>query len=217
MSRYRPTTAPHEHRRRSSRLATTRDSIPLSAAAARTPSPSPTQRAKDMLRAVAEHEAAHVIVAQHYGCTINHVAINPNGHGHTSHTRAVNDFLNGVIIAAGDVWQRTYGTVPYVDLAREDLADFEAERGLRHYQRAAQAAQRILQQHRLSVRALADQLIDDHHNGEPTPAAAPKTTPKRFTKPSSQPSRTRQPLKKQNPQPDTTLRMRGVPATFTIY
>lgn len=112
-----------------------------------------------LLRLVAEHEAAHVVVAAYSGVTVRAVSINPRGQGRTIHDGAESNAHAAVITAAGDVFNRHLGTIPYQDLACLDLETFEREHGLNRLWLANQMAKKILTEHRQLVLDLANRLV----------------------------------------------------------
>ncbi|MEV8307856.1 hypothetical protein AB0P36_10955 [Streptomyces flavidovirens] len=114
-----------------------------------------------LLRLVAEHEAAHAVVAATCGAHVHQVWVNARGEGRTIHSGTGSDRDAAAITAAGDVWNRHLGTVPYRDLACLDLKTFEREHGLRKLWHANQVARRILAAERQLVLDLADRLINE--------------------------------------------------------
>ena len=116
---------------------------------------------KQLLRLAAEHEAAHVVVAACSGATVHRVWVTTRGEGRTIHSGAETAAHNAVITAAGDVWNRRLGTVPYRDLACIDLKTFEREHGLSRLWLAGKMAQKILIEHRQLVLDLADRLAKE--------------------------------------------------------
>jgi len=113
------------------------------------------------LRACAEHEAAHAIVALHARIPVYEIRLYANGTGYTKHAGSTIPSVQAAITAAGDLWQREYGTVPYTDLSCADLPAFEREHGLGALWTAQRDARRILIQRRRAVLALADRLMDE--------------------------------------------------------
>ncbi|WP_236244517.1 M50 family metallopeptidase [Streptomyces sp. CC210A] len=111
------------------------------------------------VRLVAEHEAAHAIAAAALGVHVDGITIDARGNGATLHHGAPDTHTAAVITAAGDVWNRHLGTVPYEDLACDDLARFEREHGLSRLWSANHEAQQILRQHRRLVLDLASRLV----------------------------------------------------------
>nr|WTB31086.1 hypothetical protein OG781_17795 [Streptomyces sp. NBC_00830] len=123
------------------------------------------------LRGCAEHEAAHAIVALHARVPVYQVRLYANGTGWTEHGGSSVPSVEAAITAAGDLWQREYGTVPYVDLSCRDLPDFERQHGLSALWSAQRDARRILIQRRRAVLALADRLMDERTIRLARPAA----------------------------------------------
>jgi len=111
-------------------------------------------------RLFAEHEAAHAVVARHYGMTVTHIHLDRNG-GYTRYHGPSTGWQEAAITAAGDLFNREYSTVPYQDGSCKDLADFEREHGLDQLWQANRAARSILTQRRRAVLALADRLMDE--------------------------------------------------------
>lgn len=113
------------------------------------------------LRACAEHEAAHAIVALHHRITVYDIHVRANGSGYTTHAGSPARSVQAAITAAGDLWQQEYGTVPYLDLSCDDLRTMEHEHGLGALWSAQRDARRVLVKRRRAVLALADRLMNE--------------------------------------------------------
>ncbi|MEV8554835.1 hypothetical protein AB0L04_34145 [Streptomyces glaucescens] len=113
------------------------------------------------LRACAEHEAAHAIVALHHRVPVYDIHLRSNGTGYTTRSAHCARPVSAAITAAGDLWQREYGTVPYIDLACDDLRTMEREHGFGSLWSAERDARRILVQRRSAILALADRLMTE--------------------------------------------------------
>lgn len=109
-------------------------------------------------RNVAEHEAAHAVVAAHYGLRVHRVVARAPDDGYTEYELPADEIQRAVITAAGDVYGQQLGSVPYVDLACSDLARFERSHGLGRLWHAQRTALDILTQRRAAVVTLADRL-----------------------------------------------------------
>lgn len=110
------------------------------------------------LRVLAEHEAAHAVVARHFGMTVLDIRVR----GQRGYTRWEGDspqWQEAAITAAGDLFNREQGTVPYQDYACRDLKVFEREHGLDQLWQAQRAARSILTQRRRAVLTLADRIM----------------------------------------------------------
>lgn len=110
------------------------------------------------MRCLAEHEAAHAVVARHFGFTIVDIRLGRVS-GYTRWQGNAAAWQQAAITAAGDLFNREQGTVPYADLACSDLQVFEREHGLHRLWDANRAARSILIQRRRAVLTLADQLM----------------------------------------------------------
>lgn len=114
----------------------------------------------NLLRACAEHEAAHAVVAAHFGAPVHEVTATARGDGSTIYDAGrVNRLQQAAITAGADLWNRELGTVPYQDLGCLDLATFEREHGLGPLWQAERVARQILTARRAAVLALADRLV----------------------------------------------------------
>jgi hypothetical protein len=111
------------------------------------------------LRQVAEHEAAHAVVAAHFGSRVREVVIQSADRGYTLHGLVTDPEQAAAITVAGDVYNRQLGSVPYRDLACADLAAFERTHGLGKLWAAERAALEVLTFRRAAVIALADRLV----------------------------------------------------------
>ncbi|MFG2330175.1 hypothetical protein ACGFMM_11175 [Streptomyces sp. NPDC048604] len=114
---------------------------------------------KPRSRILAEHEAAHAVVARHFGLPVVEIVLGRSS-GHT-----LVDFgpaelwQRAVVTAAGDLFNKEQGTVPYEDYGCGDLRDFERDHGLSQLWDAQRAARSVLKQRREAVVRLADQLM----------------------------------------------------------
>ncbi|EMD29630.1 M50 family metallopeptidase [Amycolatopsis azurea] len=115
----------------------------------------------DRIRACAEHEAGHAVVARALGYHVHTIHVGQDGSGYTAwdYSRAPHDH-RAAITAAGDVAARTLGTTPYLDLACDDLARFEADHGLEALWSANRLAERLLTLHKTAVFRLASRLTE---------------------------------------------------------
>lgn len=111
-----------------------------------------------LLRVLAEHEAAHAVVARHFGFDVTEIVVGRTS-GHTSWYGPSAKWQEAAITAAGDLFNRELGTVPYVDYACHDLQRFERSHGLSALFNANRAARSILKQRRRAVLVLADRLM----------------------------------------------------------
>ncbi|MEV7994930.1 hypothetical protein AB0O67_24360 [Streptomyces sp. NPDC086077] len=115
----------------------------------------------DQLRACAEHEAAHTIVALHHRVPVYDIHLRANGTGYTQISPHCAPSVTAAITSAGDLWQRELGTVPYLDLSCGDLQAMEQRHGLDALWAAERNARRVLVQRRRAVLALADRLMTE--------------------------------------------------------
>lgn len=114
-----------------------------------------------LLRAVAEHEAGHAVVAAHLGYRVTEIRI-ASGSGSTVWNAAASPSEDqAAVTAAGDLWCRELSTHPYVDLACDDLAAFERSHGLGRLWHAQRTARQILTARRDAVSALAERLMQE--------------------------------------------------------
>jgi hypothetical protein len=109
-------------------------------------------------RHVAEHEAAHAVVAAHFGLVVTRVVARAPGDGYTEYEQSADPAQRAAVTAAGDVYGKRLGSVPYVDLACDDLAKFERVHGLPRLWQAQRIAFDILTRRRAAVVALADRI-----------------------------------------------------------
>lgn len=112
-----------------------------------------------LLRHLAEHEAAHAVVAAHYGIRVHEIRVQSRS-GYTLHEGGTAP-QEAAITAAGDTWQRSLSGLPYTDLACSDLATFERAHGLDQLWHAQRAARQILTARRDAVQRLAARLSRD--------------------------------------------------------
>lgn len=113
---------------------------------------------RHLQRLLAEHEAAHAVVAAHYGQAVQWIRVGRDD-GMTHYRGTSTPRERAAITAAGDLWNREYGTVPYVDYGCGDLADFQREHGLRALWQANRDARAALNEHLHLVTDLADTLM----------------------------------------------------------
>jgi hypothetical protein len=109
-------------------------------------------------RILAEHEAAHAVVARHFGFHVVEIHVGPT-RGRTCWYGPAAQWQEAAITAAGDLFNREQGTVPYQDYGCHDLKEFERDHGLAKLWDAQRAARSILVQRRRAVLTLADQLM----------------------------------------------------------
>ncbi|RSS50058.1 hypothetical protein [Streptomyces sp. WAC01280] len=110
-------------------------------------------------RLLAEHEAAHAVVAAHYGQTVDSIRVGQQ-QGETRYSGTATPREHAAISAAGDLFNRELGTVRYEDFGCGDLADIEREHGLHALWRANRDARAVLVGQRQLVLDLADRLMD---------------------------------------------------------
>lgn len=110
------------------------------------------------LRVLAEHEAAHAVVARHLGMSVFTIRVRGD-RGVTEWAGAAQPWQEAAITAAGDLFNREQGTVPYQDYACSDLKRFEREHGLDQLWDAQRAARSILLMRRRAVLTLADRIM----------------------------------------------------------
>jgi hypothetical protein len=95
--------------------------------------------ARDEARAIAEHEAAHVLVAWGLGVYVASTRINPRGFGATLVDPAT-PTIDAAISAAGDVWDSELSDQPYRDGSCGDLLaqlELVGSAGIWHARRTA--------------------------------------------------------------------------------
>ncbi|SFO14491.1 hypothetical protein SAMN04489713_104264 [Actinomadura madurae] len=109
------------------------------------------------LAQVAAHEAAHAVVAAHYGVPVLRVVAGERS-GFTEREDVGTTAQAAAITAAGEVGQRLAGG-RFFDLACGDLADFEARFGLGRLWRAQRDAREILTARRAAWLDLAAWLV----------------------------------------------------------
>ncbi len=110
---------------------------------------------------IAIHEAAHAIVAAHFGLRVHEVRVGERD-GATVYSDNGTALQQATVTAAGEVGQRL---IPgeYRDLACVDLAVFEQEHGLGLLWRARRDARAILTARRGAFVALARRLDRERH------------------------------------------------------
>lgn len=113
-------------------------------------------------RLLAEHEAAHAVVARHYGMTVHNIRIGRVS-GYTEWSGPSVGWQEAAITAAGDLFNREQGSVPYRDYGCGDLKRFEREHGLSQLWDANRAARSILIQRRRAVLTLADRIMRERY------------------------------------------------------
>ncbi|GAA4098765.1 M50 family metallopeptidase [Actinomadura miaoliensis] len=109
------------------------------------------------LRQSALHEAAHAVVARHYGLAVVEIVVSDRGNGHTLREDGGPMHVQAAITAAGEVGQRLAGEA-FVDLSCDDLASFETRFGFGALWRAQQDARQVLTTRRAAWLALAARL-----------------------------------------------------------
>lgn len=95
---------------------------------------------------MAVHEAAHCVVAAHFGSLVEAVEVGPTS-GRTVHHGVADQRHQAAITAAGEVGQ-TLDPSPFVDLSCSDLAEFERAHGFEVLARAQRDALAVLQRER---------------------------------------------------------------------
>ncbi|MGW6785385.1 hypothetical protein [Streptomyces sp. NPDC054987] len=113
-------------------------------------------------RVLAEHEAAHAVVARHFGLDVYDIVIGDRS-GRTLYQVPAEPWLDAAVIAAGDLFNRELGTVPYLDYGCSDLRTLEREHGLAQLWDANRAARGVLTQRRQAVLRLADRVQREQH------------------------------------------------------
>jgi hypothetical protein len=113
------------------------------------------------LRSIAEHEAAHAVVARAFGYDVIQVHVDTANGVTAWDSSTAPPAHQAAVTAAGDVWGRDHSQFPYVDLGCADLAGFEARFGLDQLWTANRTAGAILAEHRVAVLALASRLITE--------------------------------------------------------
>lgn len=108
----------------------------------------------------AQHEAAHVVVAQAFGLRVREAVVKADGTGHTEHDHgtAAQDLA---VAVAGDLWVSTFAEPHYADEYERSCTDrvLAARAGDGVTVAAAHAvAHRILAENAGEVRRVADQL-----------------------------------------------------------
>ncbi len=105
---------------------------------------------------LALHEAAHAVVARHFGMVVHEIRLGQRD-GATTHDGNGTALQLATVTAAGEVGQKL---IPgeYRDLACADLAAFEQEHGLSLLWRAQRDARSILTARRGAFVALAQRL-----------------------------------------------------------
>lgn len=114
-----------------------------------------------VLRSLAEHEAAHAVVARHLGHVVTEIRIDSSTRSGATTWDATHATRQheAAVKSAGDVWASELGSVEYVDLACRDLATFEQQFGLERLWQARRNALAVLLTRRRSVLVLADRLV----------------------------------------------------------
>jgi hypothetical protein len=112
---------------------------------------------RDEARAIAEHEAAHCVVAWGLGVYVASTRINPRGFGATL-VEPVSPTVDAAVSAAGDTWDSEFSDQPYRDGSCGDLLaqlDLVGTSGIWH---ARRTARQILTSRRRDVVDLARRL-----------------------------------------------------------
>lgn len=115
------------------------------------------------LRQVAVHEAAHAVVAAHFGGRVVAVEVGRT-RGATYHEGVTEQRHLAAVTAAGEVGQQMDGT-PFVDLSCGDLAAFERAHGFELLARAQRDAREVLEARRdawltLAVRLERERVVE---------------------------------------------------------
>jgi hypothetical protein len=113
--------------------------------------------ARDEARAIAEHEAAHCVVAWGLGVYVASTRINPRGFGVTL-IEPASRAVDAAISAGGDVWDAEFSNQPYRDGYCADLIAQLERVGASGIWRARRTARQILTARRRDVLNLAAQL-----------------------------------------------------------
>ncbi|MEU4235103.1 hypothetical protein AB0F17_63455 [Nonomuraea sp. NPDC026600] len=114
-----------------------------------------------LLRAHAEHEAAHAILAAHFGLKVVEIRLNPPATSYTLYESGGISLQQCAISAGGDLWAREFSALPYTDLACGDLIDIEREHGLSAIWGAERLARQVLAANSRAVLSLAERLTAD--------------------------------------------------------
>lgn len=115
----------------------------------------------DEARAIAQHEAAHVVVAWGLGVYVASTRINPRGFGATL-CEPASPAVDAAISAAGDVWDAELSDQPYRDASCADLIAQLELVGTTGIWVARRTARQILAQRRRDVLDLSAKLYREH-------------------------------------------------------
>jgi len=107
---------------------------------------------------MAEHEAAHAVVARYFGHPILRVRIGADDGVTVWDAELASGAERAAVTAAGDLFNRELGTVEYQDLACDDLARLVRQVGVGGVWHARRLARSVLTARRRAVLALADRL-----------------------------------------------------------
>ncbi|MFD8640780.1 hypothetical protein ACFV14_10770 [Streptomyces zaomyceticus] len=110
-------------------------------------------------RLLAEHEAAHAVVARHFGLPVQEIVIGRVSGRTLVDIAHAEPWQHAAVLAAGDLFNREQGTVDYQDFGCSDLRVLDQEYGLASLFGANRAARSILVQRRRAILTLADQLM----------------------------------------------------------
>ncbi len=115
------------------------------------------------LRRSAEHEAAHAVLAAHFGLRVLLVEARSGGDGLTRIDGTVGTAQQAAVVAAGDLWEREFCRLPYEDASCSDLARLERSVGATGVWQARRDARAVLTRRREAVLHLADRLEAHGH------------------------------------------------------
>jgi hypothetical protein len=116
----------------------------------------------EFARCLAEHEAAHAVVAHHFGHRVHSVRIGADDSAAVWDATCASGAERAAVTAAGDLWNREFGTVEYHDLACDDLARLVRQVGVGGVWHTRRLARSVLTTRRRAVMALADRLEREH-------------------------------------------------------
>lgn len=113
----------------------------------------------EVVRLIAEHEAAHAVVARHFSHPVHCVSIREADDGWTAwDASGASRAERAAVTCAGDLWSCELGTVAYRDLGCADLERLVRLTGVGGVWSARRLARSVLTARRRAVLALADRL-----------------------------------------------------------
>jgi len=112
----------------------------------------------EFARSLAEHEAAHAVVAAHFGHPVTRIWIGANAGATLWDSVLASNAERAAVTAAGDLWNREFGTIAYRDLSCDDLERLVRQTGVGGVWHARRLARSVLTARRRAVLALADRL-----------------------------------------------------------